>query len=137
MAEDSERPKADSLRPMRALVPFVRPYAGTLYLALVALVLASAAQLTLPVAIRYLIDAGMLAESAASIDRYFVFLFGVAMAFGAFSALRFYLVTWLGERVVADIREAFYGHVVRLDRTFFEVTKMITNDFCHQSVIDL
>ena len=124
MAEDSERPKADSLRPMRALVPFVRPYAGTLYLALIALVLASAAQLTLPIAIRYLIDAGMLAENAASIDRYFVFLFGVAMAFGAFSALRFYLVTWLGERVVADIREAVYGHVVRLDRTFFEVTKI-------------
>jgi ATP-binding cassette subfamily B protein len=88
-----------------------------------ALVLASAAQLTLPVAIRYLIDAGLLADSAASIDRYFLGLFTVAIAFGLFSALRFYLVTWLGERVVADIRDSVYQHVLRLDPTFFEVTK--------------
>jgi ATP-binding cassette subfamily B protein len=96
---------------------------GTLYLAMAALVLASLAQLSLPVAIRYLIDAGLLAESAASIDRYFLGLFTVAVAFGLFSALRFYLVTWLGERVVADIRDGVYQHVVRLDPTFFEVTK--------------
>jgi ATP-binding cassette subfamily B protein len=96
---------------------------GTLYLAMAALVLASAAQLALPVAIRYLIDAGLLAESAESIDRYFLGLFAVAIAFGLFSALRFYLVTWLGERVVADIRDAVYQHVVRLDPTFFEITK--------------
>ena len=123
MAESSERPKGDSLQPLRALAPFIKPYLGTLYVAMLALVLASAAQLTLPVAIRYLIDAGMLADSAASIDRYFLGLFAVAMAFGLFSALRFYLVTWLGERVVADIRDAVYRHVVRLDRTFFEITK--------------
>jgi ATP-binding cassette subfamily B protein len=97
---------------------------GTLYLALAALLLASAAQLTLPVAIRYLIDAGLLAEDASSIDKYFVGLFAVAMAFGIFSALRFYLVTWLGERVVADIRNSVFQHVVRLDPTFFEVTKI-------------
>ena len=64
-----------------------------------ALVLASASQLALPVAIRYLIDAGLLAESAASIDRYFLGLFLVAVAFSLFSALRFYFVIWLGERV--------------------------------------
>lgn len=123
MAETSERPKGDSLRPLRAIVPYVRPYMGTLYLAMAALVLASAAQLMLPIAIRYLIDAGLLADSAASIDRYFLGLFGVAIAFGLFSALRFYLVTWLGERVVADIRDSVYQHVVRLDPTFFEITK--------------
>ncbi len=123
MDESTERPKGESLRPLRAIVPFVRPYLGTLYLAFVALILASAAQLTLPIAIRYLIDAGLLAEDAASIDRYFLGLFAVAMAFGLFSAVRFYLVTWLGERVVADIRNAVYQHVVRLDPTFFEVTR--------------
>jgi ATP-binding cassette subfamily B protein len=96
---------------------------GTLYLAMAALLLASAAQLTLPIAVRYLIDAGLLAEDASSIDRYFLGLFAVAMAFGIFSAFRFYLVTWLGERVVADIRNSVYQHVVRLDPTFFEVTK--------------
>jgi ATP-binding cassette subfamily B protein len=86
-------------------------------------VLASGAQLVIPVAVRYLIDAGLLADSAASIDRYFLALFVVAIAFALFSAFRFYLVTWLGERVVADIRDAVYKHVVRLDPTFFEVTK--------------
>ena len=123
MTESSERPKGTSLQPLRALLPFVRPYLGTLYFAMAALLLASVAQLTLPVAIRYLIDAGLLADNAASIDKYFLGLFVVAMAFGLFSALRFYLVSWLGERVVADLREAVYRHVVRLDPTFFEVTK--------------
>ncbi len=92
MAESSERPKADSLQPLRALVPYIRPYMGTLALAMAALILASAAQLSLPIAIRYLIDAGLLADSAESIDRYFLALFFVAIAFGVFSALRFYLV---------------------------------------------
>jgi len=123
MTDSTDRPKASSLKPLRALLPYVRPYTGTLYLAMAALLLASAAQLTLPVAIRYLIDGGLLAEDAASIDKYFVGLFLVAMAFGLFSAFRFYLVTWLGERVVADLRNAVYQHVVRLDPTFFEVTK--------------
>ncbi len=123
MEESIERPKGKSLRPLRALVPFVRPYLGTLYLAMAALVLASASQLALPVAIRYLIDAGLLAESAASIDRYFLGLFLVAVAFSLFSALRFYFIIWLGERVVADIRDAVYRHVIKLDTTFFEVTK--------------
>jgi ATP-binding cassette, subfamily B, bacterial len=123
MTETSERPKGSSLQPLRALLPYVRPYMGTLYLAMAALVLASAAQLSLPVAIRFLIDAGLLADSAASIDRYFVGLFAVAIAFGLFSALRFYLVTWLGERVVADIRKSVYQHVLHLDPTFFEITK--------------
>jgi ATP-binding cassette subfamily B protein len=123
MTESSERPKSDSLRPLRALVPYIRPYTGTLFLAMAALLLASAAQLTIPVAIRYLIDAGLLADSAESIDRYFLALFVVAIAFALFSAFRFYLVTWMGERVVADIRASVYRHVVRLDPTFFEVTK--------------
>jgi ATP-binding cassette subfamily B protein len=104
-------------------VPFVQPYLGTFYLAMAMLVLASLAQLALPIAIRFLIDAGLLADNAASIDRYFIGLFIAAMAFGLFSALRFYFVTWLGERVVADLRNAVYRHVMKLDPTFFEVTK--------------
>ena len=123
MTDASDRPKSESLGPLRALVPYVMPYRGTLYLAMAALLLASVAQLGLPVAIRFLIDGGMMADDVSTIDRYFLGLFGVAMAFGIFSAFRFYLVTWLGERVVADIRKAVYAHVIRLDPTFFEVTK--------------
>ena len=123
MTEGSDRPKGSSLQPLRALLPYIRPYRSTLLMAIAALLLASAAQLALPVAIRYLIDGGLLAEDASNIDRYFLGLFVVAMAFGLFSALRFYLVTWLGERVVADLRNSVYQHVIRLDPTFFEVTK--------------
>lgn len=123
MTDNAERPKASTLQPLRALIPYILPYKSTLYFAMGALLLASAAQLTLPVAVRYLVDAGLLAESAPAIDRYFLGLFAVAMALGLFSALRFYLVTWLGERVVADLRNAVYQHVIRLDPSFFEVTK--------------
>ncbi len=123
MTDASDRPTGSSLGPLRALVPYVTPYKRTLYLAIVALLVAAGAQLTLPVALRYLIDLGLLAEDAATIDRYFLGLFGVAVAFGLFSAIRFYLVTWLGERVVADIRNAVYRHVITLDTSFFEVTK--------------
>ena len=123
MTNSSDRPKGRSIAPLRALGPFIRPYLGTLLLAVTALLLAAAAQLSLPVALRFLIDRGLLAEDAATIDRYFIALFGVAMAFGLFAALRFYLVMWLGERVVADIRSAVYRHVVKLDAPFFEVTK--------------
>ena len=72
MTEGADRPKGSSLRPLRALIPYVRPYRSTLYLAIAALLLASAAQLALPVAIRYLIDAGLLADNASNIDKYFV-----------------------------------------------------------------
>jgi ATP-binding cassette subfamily B protein len=123
MTDVSDRPKGSSLGPLRALVPYIRPYKRTLYLALAALLLAAGAQLSLPVALRYLIDLGLLADNANTIDRYFLALFGVAVAFGLFSAFRFYLVTWLGERVVADIRNAIYRHVITLDASFFEVTK--------------
>ena len=123
MTDASDRPKGRSLAPLRALAPFIRPYRGTLLLAATALLLAAAAQLSLPVALRYLIDRGLLADDPATIDRYFLALFGVAMAFGLFAALRFYLVMWLGERVVADMRAAVYRHIVKLDAPFFEVTK--------------
>ena len=118
-----DRPKATSARPLRDLVPFVRPYVGRLALALLALAVAAAAMLALPVALRHLVDNGFAAEDAAAIDRYFLVLLGVAIVFGAFAALRFYLVMWLGERIVADIRSAVYDHVIRMDPAFYEITK--------------
>ena len=117
-----DRPKSRSAQPLLALVPFIRPYLGRLILALLALTTAAVAMLAFPVAVRYLIDAGMAADQAR-IDRYFLWMFGVALAFGLFVALRMYLVMWLGERVVADIREAVYRHVIRMDPAFFEITQ--------------
>jgi ATP-binding cassette, subfamily B, bacterial len=94
-----------------------------LLLALGALLVAAAAMLALPVALRYLIDEGMTAGSPETINRYFIAFLAAAAVFGVFAALRFYLVTWLGERVVADLRQAVYERVIRMDPAFFEVTR--------------
>ncbi len=123
MSEGADRPKAKSARPLRALLPFLRPYRGTLAAALVALLVAAGAMLALPVAARFLIDRGFAASDAETINRYFVWFLLAAGVFGLFAALRFYLMSWLGERVVADIRDAVYRKVVRLDPSFFEVTR--------------
>ena len=118
-----DRPKARSLRPLRALWPYLKPYRGTILLALLALLTASAAMLALPVALRYLIDEGMSTGSSETVNRYFIAFLAAAGAFGIFAALRFYLVTWLGERVIADLRSDVYSRVIRMDPTFFEVTR--------------
>ncbi len=118
-----DRPKSRSLKPLRALLPYLAPYRGVLVLALIALLVAAAAMLALPVALRHLIDQGMAAGSPDTINRYFIAFLAAAAVFGVFAALRFYLVTWLGERVVADLRSAVYDRVIRMDPSFFEVTR--------------
>ena len=118
-----DRPKARSLKPLRALAPFLKPYGGTLALALAALLVASGAMLALPLAVRQLVDHGMATNNAETINRYFLGFLGAAVLFGVFAALRFYLVTWLGERVVADVRAAVYRRIIRMDMSFFEVTR--------------
>ncbi len=123
MESKDSRPKGKSLKPLRALAPFLWRYRGTLLLALIALVVASAAMLALPVALKYLIDYGMKAGNPRTINLYFLGFLGAALLFGVFAALRYYLVTWLGERVISDVRAAVYRSVVRMDQTFFEVTR--------------
>ena len=123
MNETAQRPRAKSLNPLRALIPFLRPYRAVLIGAMGALLIASAAMLALPVALRQLIDHGITAGNAATINRYFFGFLGAALVYGVFAALRFYLVTWLGERVVADLRTAVYQRVVRMDPMFYEVTR--------------
>jgi ATP-binding cassette subfamily B protein len=119
----SERPKAKSVRPLAALWPFLKPYRRVLGWAMVALLLASGSMLALPVALSQLVDKGMSAGNSETVNIYFITFLGVAVLFGAFAAMRFYLVTWLGERVVADVREAVYRNVIRMDPQFFEVTR--------------
>ena len=123
MSEAADRPKGRSLRPLEALLPFFRPYRATVALALVALLIAAGATLALPVAARYVIDRGFAANDAATVNLYFGWFLLAAVVLGVFAAIRFYFVTWLGERVVADIRDAVYRQVMRLDATFFEVTR--------------
>jgi ATP-binding cassette subfamily B protein len=122
-ASSSERPKGKSLRPLRSLWPFIRPYRLMLLAAMAALVIAAVAMLALPVALRYLIDNGFIAQDLSTINRYFGWFLAAALVFSLFAALRYYLVSWLGERVVADIRTAVFDRVVLMDPTFFEVTR--------------
>jgi ATP-binding cassette subfamily B protein len=123
IARTSERPKAKSLKPLRALLPFIGRYKRTLFGAIAALLMASAAMLVIPVALRFLIDKGFIAQDLGTVNRYFGWFLAVALVFSVFAALRYYLVTWLGERVVADIRNAVYDRVIRMDPAFFEVTR--------------
>ena len=123
-SNDIDRPKSRNLRPLRELWPFIRPYKGTLGIAMVALLIASGALLVVPMAVRDVIDSGFSVADAEKVDKYFVYLLGVVLLLGIFGAARQYFVTWLGERVVADLRDAVYRHVIRMDPAFFEVTKI-------------
>ncbi|QGZ65532.1 ABC transporter transmembrane domain-containing protein [Paraburkholderia acidisoli] len=115
--------RAPRVTPLLALLPFLRPYAGRWVLAFLALVTSAGATLGLPVAFRYLIDRGFASGERAHIDRYFIALFVVSLILAAATALRFYWVSWLGERVSADLRRAVYAHVMRMSPQFFETTQ--------------
>jgi ATP-binding cassette subfamily B protein len=99
------------------------PYRNMLVMALVALVIAAGATLSLPVAVRQMIDLGFSPETETSVDRYFLVLFGIAGVLAIATAARYYVVTWLGERVVADIRSKVFGHMLDLSADFFESTR--------------
>src|SRR5512133_3943658 len=116
-----------SPRSLSGLLPFVRPYRGRIALAGVFLVLAAVATLAFPAALRGLIDAGLgpgdRGHQLVGLRAHFLELFGVAVALGLFSAGRFYMVSWLGERVTADLRNAVYAHVLEQSPEFFETTQ--------------
>jgi len=110
-----------------ALWPFLRPYRGRIAAAIVFLMLAAGATLVFPIALRQLIDQGLVSadpgERLMALREHFFWLFATGAALGVFSALRFYAVTWLGERVSADLRTAVYSHVLRQSPEFFETTQ--------------
>ncbi len=114
-------------RALAGLLPFVRPYRGRIALALLFLLGAALTTLAFPLALRGLIDEGLVAagpgERLMALRGHFLALFGVGAALGLFSAARFYAVTWLGERITADLRSAVYAHVLRQSPEFFETTR--------------
>ncbi|MEY4268310.1 MAG: hypothetical protein RIS90_2845 [Pseudomonadota bacterium] len=123
----TERAKSQSPKSLSGLLPFLRPYRTQIALAGVFLVMAALATLAFPLALRSLIDDG-LAQSdkgaqVMALREHFAALFAVAVALGVFSAARFYMVSWLGERVTADLRNAVYGHVLQQSPEFFETTQ--------------
>ena len=114
-------------RSLSGLAPFLRPYRARIALAALFLVLAAAAMLLFPLALRSLIDGGLSTsgkgEQLLALREHFLSLFAVAVALGLFSAARFYMVSWLGERVTADLRNAVYAHVLQQSPEFFETTQ--------------
>jgi len=122
-----------SIATLRGLLPFLAPYKRQFVMAGLALLVAAAATLAIPAAFKQMIDLGF--GSAASVpgavgdksikhvDLVFLALFGLATVLALATAARFYTVSWLGERVTTDIRDAVYSHVVKQSPEFFETTQ--------------
>ena len=111
------------LRPLRLLVPYVTRYRGRVAAALVALLVASIATLIVPLAVRRMIDFGFASERIGLINQYFGWMIIVVAVLALASASRYYLVTTLGERVVADVRAAVFAHLTELSAPFFDTAK--------------
>lgn len=124
---ESSTPAKGSLAAFKGLFPFLRPYRRQFILAGIALLFAAGATLAIPAAFKQMIDLGFGAAAGAhsirNVDATFLALFGVATVLGIATAARFYMVSWLGERVTADIRSAVYSHVVNQSPEFFETTQ--------------
>lgn len=118
-----DRPASSDLNQLRTLLPFLRPYRGPILYALAFLSLGAVATLSLPVAVRQMIDLGFSPERADAISRYFALLFGVAVLLAVFTGLRYYWVSRIGQSVVTDLREAVYRRVMSMSPAFFETTR--------------
>jgi ATP-binding cassette, subfamily B, bacterial len=127
MKLEQNRAAAMTPRSLSGLWPFVKPYTRQVALAGFFLVAAALSTLLVPLALKELIDQGLIAaepgERLMALREHFVALFGVGVALGVFSAARFYVVSWLGERITADLRSSVYAHVLRQSPEFFESTK--------------
>ena len=119
--------RRSALGTLAGLLPFMAPYRARFMLAGIALLVAAGATLAIPVAFRQMIDLGFVSDAtgqgARHINLYFIALFAVACVLAVATAARFYLVSWLGERVTADLRSAVYAHVVMQSPQFFETTR--------------
>ncbi len=111
------RPK---IRPLVLLLPYLGRYRGRALAALVALTLAALATLAVPLAVRRMIDFGFSDESANLIDSYFAVMIAVVAVLALASAMRMYLVTTLGERIVTDLRSEVFAHLTSLSAAFFD-----------------
>ena len=138
---EQEREKSRRVGALRGLAPFLRPYRGLVVLALLALTLTATVSLMLPMAVRRVID-NFGTKSEALLDRYFLVALGFAALLAVGTALRYMLVTRLGERVVADIRKAVFDRVIGLSPAFFEnimtgevLSRITTDTTVIQSVI--
>jgi ATP-binding cassette, subfamily B, bacterial len=121
--EPRRREGTKSLKPLTRLTPFLQRYHRQIATALVALVCASFATLIVPIAVRRIIDHGFSAADATLVNQYFLGMIAVVLLLAISSAIRFYYVMWLGERVVADVRDTLFAHLLKLSPGFYESQK--------------
>lgn len=133
IAKAADREGSKKIGSLRSLTPFFRPHAGMVLAAIAALVLTACVSLVLPLAVRRVVD-GFEAGEAALLDQYFGAALIIAALLALGTGLRYYLVTRLGERVVADIRKAVFDRMIRMSPSFYdgiltgEVLSRITTD---------
>ncbi|WP_299360856.1 ABC transporter transmembrane domain-containing protein [uncultured Paracoccus sp.] len=129
---DVDRPTTKRVGALKALWPFVRPYRALLTAALVALAITASISLILPLAVRRIVDG--FDQGAQLLDKYFVAALGITALLAVGTALRYALVTRLGERVVADIRKAVFDRVIGLSPAFYE--KVMTGEIISRITTD-
>jgi ATP-binding cassette subfamily B protein len=136
-----DRAKSKKMGALRGLWPFVRPYRAMLMAAIGALILTAIVSLTLPIAARRVVD-GFGASDVELLNQYFASAMAIVLLLGLGTGLRYYLVTRLGERVVADIRKALFARVIDKSPAFFEqimtgevLSRLTTDTTLIQSVI--
>lgn len=122
-AQDEIKPDRMGLRPLANLVPYVMRYKAHVAAALLFLTIAAGTTLSLPLAVRSMVDNGFTREDSGFIDSYFYALFAIAAVLALSSALRYYFVIWLGERVVADLRRDVFTHIATLSAGFFDTAR--------------
>ncbi|MEM8632832.1 MAG: ABC transporter transmembrane domain-containing protein [Pseudomonadota bacterium] len=132
-AKNEPREKSKRIGSLAALFPFLQPYSALIAKALLALVLTACVSLTLPLAVRRVVD-NFQDGRAELLDRYFLAALGIAALLAVGSGLRYALVTRLGERVVADIRKAVFGRVIGMSPAFFE--KIMTGEVLSRITTD-
>jgi ATP-binding cassette, subfamily B, bacterial len=121
--ERQPRAKSNNLRPLTRLLPYLFRYRVQMLAAGVFLVLAAASTLVVPVAVRRVIDHGFSEENANFVDQYFSVMMLVVLVLAVSSAGRYYFVTWIGERVTADLRDAVFSHLLKLSPAFYDKTQ--------------
>ncbi len=118
-----DRPPSKNLRPLAQAWALVRPYRGHVVVAAIALVVAAGSTLGIGQGLRLLVDRGFLSGTTEALNTYFLAMFGIVAVLAGATFARHYMVSWLGERMVADVRSRVYGHVIGLSPEFFEVTR--------------
>jgi len=118
-----DRPRSKNYAYLRRTYDFMRPYKAQLVLFAIALAISSAATLSIGLGLKFVIDRGLSDGSREMLDQGLLMLIGVIVVIAVGTYVRFYYISWIGERVVADIRKAVFNHILSLSPGFFETTK--------------